>query len=603
MSTRMRSGPRQSPLWRLVPLIQAHARKFWGGMALIINGRFLEAGMPALLGIAVDSLNTAAPNLVWPAIGILVLMCARYLSFSFGRRFVRQVGVEVAFDLRQKLYWHLELQGPRFFAKYSTGDLMARAINDLQLIRMMVGMGSRLLLVLGSSGIIAFTVMMFLSSKLAIMLLPLMPVIAFFGWLIARRIFAQSTAVQEGFSELSAQVQENLNGIRTIQTHAQEAREIRRLEAKSSDYAGEFQKLMFFNSALTSTMFVMTGAATIIIVGYGGSLVMAGEVTIGTFTAFIFYLGMMLSPVKEAGVMVTLFQRAASASQRIYAILDHEPEIRDAEDAAPLDGVGGALTIKHLSYLHPEQEGAEGAWPALDDVTFNIDRGQTVAILGRVGSGKSTLLRLLVRLLDPPPGTIYLDGQDVRMLPLAQVRQEISFVPQDPFLFADRLGQNITYDNPERTVEEVWDAAEAADLGETIGTFPAQLETAVGERGVTLSGGQKQRTSLARGLIRGSPVLLLDDCFSAVDTETEDKILTRLRQLREGRTTLLVSHRVSTAQHADKIFMLDEGRIIEEGTHASLMAAGGPYAELARLQSRRDALKSDLDAQNVSGGA
>lgn len=572
-------------------------------MALIINGRFLEAGMPALLGIAVDSLNTNAPNLVWPAVGILVLMCARYLSFSFGRRFVRQVGVEVAFDLRQKLYWHLELQGPSFFAKYSTGDLMARAINDLQLIRMMVGMGSRLLLVLGSSGIIAFTVMMFLSSKLAIMLLPLMPVIAFFGWLIARKIFVQSTAVQEGFSELSAQVQENLNGIRTIQTHAQEAREIRRLEEKSSDYAGEFQKLMFFNSALTSTMFVMTGAATIIIVGYGGSLVMAGEVTIGTFTAFIFYLGMMLSPVKEAGVMVTLFQRAASASQRIHTILDHEPEIRDAEDAAPLDGVGGALTIKNLSYLHPEQEGAEGAWPALDDVTFNIERGQTVAILGRVGSGKSTLLRLLVRLLDPPPGTVYLDGQDVRMLPLSQVRQEISFVPQDPFLFADRLGQNITYDNPERTVDEVWDAAEAADLGETIGTFPAQLETAVGERGVTLSGGQKQRTSLARGLIRGSPVLLLDDCFSAVDTETEDKILTRLRQLREGRTTLLVSHRVSTAQHADKIFMLDEGRIVEEGTHASLMAAGGPYAELARLQSRRDALKSDLDAQNVSGGA
>jgi len=558
--------------------------------------------MPALLGIAIDSLNTNAPNLVWPAFGILVLMCARYLSFSFGRRFVRQVGVEVAFDLRQKLYWHLELQGPRFFAKYSTGDLMARAINDLQLIRMMVGMGTRLLLVLGSSGIIAFTVMMFLSSKLAIMLLPLLPVIAFSGWLIARKIFVQSTAVQEGFSELSAQVQENLNGIRTIQTHAQEAREIRLLEEKSSDYAGEFQKLMFFNSALTSTMFVMTGAATIIIVGYGGSLVMADEVTIGTFTAFIFYLGMMLSPVKEAGVMVTLFQRAASASQRIYAILDHEPEIQDAEDAAPLEGVGGALTIRHLSYLHPEQEGAEGSWPALDDVTFDIERGQTVAVLGRVGSGKSTLLRLLVRLLDPPPGTVYLDGQDVRMLPLSQVRQEISFVPQDPFLFADRLGQNITYDNPERTADEVWDAAKAADLGETIGTFPAQLETAVGERGVTLSGGQKQRTSLARGLIRGSPVLLLDDCFSAVDTETEDKILTRLRQLREGRTTLLVSHRVSTAQHADKIFMLDEGRIVEEGTHASLMAAGGHYAELARLQSRRDALKSDLDARNVSGG-
>ena len=320
---------RQGPLWRLVPLIHAHARKFWGGMILIINGRFLEAGMPLLLAIAVDSLNTDAPNLVWPALGILGLMCARYVSFSFGRRFVRQVGVEVAFDLRQKLYWHLQLQGPRFFAQYSTGDLMARAINDLQLIRMMIGLGSRLLLVLGASGIIAFGVMLTLSSKLALMLLPLLPFIAFFGWLIARKIFIQSTAVQEGFSDLSAQVQENLNGIRTIQTHAQEAREIDRLEKKSSDYAGEFQRLMFFNSALTSTMFVMTGAATIIIVGFGGSIVMAGELSIGTFTAFIFYLAMMLSPVKEAGVMVTLFQRAASASARIHAILDHEPEIRE----------------------------------------------------------------------------------------------------------------------------------------------------------------------------------------------------------------------------------------------------------------------------------
>ena len=597
-----RSSPR-SPLWRLVPLLRAHAFKFWGGLALIINGRFLEAGMPLLLGIAVDSLNVGNPNLTWPAIGILCLMAARYVSFSFGRRFVRQVGAEVAYDLRQKLYWHLELQGPRFFAKYSTGDLMARAINDLQLIRMMIGLGSRLLLVLGASGVIAFTVMLTLSSKLALMLLPLMPFIGFVGWLSARKIFVQSNAVQEGFSELSAQVQENLNGIRTIQTHSQETREISRLEEKSGAYAEEFQKLMFYNSALTSSMLVMTGAATLIIVGYGGSLVMNGEVSIGTFTAFIFFLGMMLSPVKEGGVMVTLFQRAASASSRIFAILDHEPEIRDAEEAAPLDGVGGTITINHLSYSHLEQaEQDDGSWPTLDNVSLTIERGQTVAILGRVGSGKSTLLRLLVRLLDPPPGTVYLDGKDVRMLPLAQVRQEISFVPQDPFLFADQLGQNISYDNPERSLADVWDAAETADLDETISRFPAQLETAVGERGVTLSGGQKQRTSLARGLIRGSPVLLLDDCFSAVDTETEEKILTQLRVLREGLTTVLVSHRVSTAQHADCIFVLDRGKITEQGDHATLMAQGGAYAQLARLQSRRDALKSDLDAQNVSTG-
>ena len=594
--------PPTHPLWRLLPLIQVHASKFWGGMSLIILGRLLEAGMPLLLGTAIDSLNRGVPNLLWPAVAILILMCARYTSFSFGRRFVRQVGVEVAFDLRQKLYWHLQLQGPRFFARFTTGDLMARAINDLQLIRMMIGLGSRLLFVLGASGIIAFGVMLTLSYKLSLMLLPLMPVIGFFGWLIARQIFVQSTLVQEGFSELSAQVQENLNGIRTIQTHSQEEREIARLEAKSGDYADTFLRLMFHNSALTSTMLVMTGAATLIIVGYGGSLVMSGEVTIGTFTAFLFYLGMMLSPVKEGGVMVTLFQRAASATERIYEILDHEPEIRDADDAAPLDAVGGEIMIKDLSYQHAGQKKTTQNWPALTNVSMTIKRGQTVAVLGRIGSGKSTLLRLLVRLLDPAPGTVYLDGRDIRMLPLSQVRQEIAFVPQDPFLFADELGQNITYDNPDRSNEEVWNAAKIADLGETINTFPSKLETEVGERGVTLSGGQKQRTSLARGLIRGAPVLLLDDCFSAVDTETEEKILSRLRSLRDGLTTVLVSHRVSTAQHADRIVMLDRGEIVESGTHAELMAAGGAYAELARLQSRRDALKSDLEAQNAVPG-
>lgn len=591
--------PPSHPLWRLLPLIQAHALKFWGGMMLIISGRFLEAGMPLLLGIAIDSLNRGEPNLTLPALAILALMVARYAAFNFGRRYVRQVGVEVAFDLRQKLYWHLQLQGPKFFARFTTGDLMARAINDLQLIRMMVGLGSRLLFVLGASGIIAFGVMLTLSVKLSLMLLPLMPIIGFFGWIIARQIFVQSTLVQEGFSELSAQVQENLNGIRTIQTHSQEAREIARLEAKSGDYADTFLRLMFHNSALTSTMLVMTGAATLIIVGYGGSLVMRGEVSIGTFTAFLFYLGMMLSPIKEGGVMVTLFQRAASATERIYEILDHEPEIKDTDDAAPLDTVGGEIMIKDLSYQHPGQTRLPQAAPALNNVSMMIERGQTIAILGRIGAGKSTLLRLLVRLLDPAPGTVYLDGRDIRNVPLAQLRQEIAFVPQDPFLFADELGQNITYDNPDRTHEDVWNAAKVADLGETINMFPSKLETEVGERGVTLSGGQKQRTSLARGLIRGTPVLLLDDCFSAVDTETEEKILSRLRELRKGLTTVLVSHRVSTAQHADRIIMLDQGAIVESGSHKELMAANGAYAELARLQSRREALRSDLEAQNV----
>lgn len=606
MESRARTLPTDStsgasPLWHLVPLIQRHKWRFWGGMSLINAGRLLEAFMPLYLKMGIDRIAAGDMRLALPALAILGLMVFRYWAFNLGRRYVREVGVDAAFDLRQRLYWHLELQGPRFFARYTTGDLMARAINDIMLIRQLIGMGTRLLFVLGFSGIIAFIFMFQQSPSLTLLLLPALPVFAVIGWVLAKKIFMQSTQVQEGFSSLSAQVQENLNGIRTIQTHAQDARETERFEAASDQYAGSYYKLMFLNSGLTSAMLVATGFTTLIVVGYGGMQVVEGAITLGTFTAFIFYLNMMLAPVKEGGVMVTLFQRGGSAAARIFEILDHEPEIGDAPDAAPLDEIGGSITLNHLSYVHPASSG-EGGWPALNDVSLEIRKGEMIALLGRVGSGKSTLLRLIVRLLDPPPGTVYLDGRDIRMLPLAQVRSQVALVPQDPFLFATHIAQNISYDNPDRATDEVWRAAESADLEATIRRFPDRLETMVGERGVTLSGGQKQRASLARGLIRETPVLLLDDCFSSVDTETEEFILSRLKTLRQGRTTVMVSHRVSTARHADRIVVLDEGRLAEIGTHKELIAKGGLYATLERQQGRREELVQTL-AENAGGEA
>jgi ATP-binding cassette subfamily B protein len=577
-------------------------------MFFICLGRVFEAFMPLLVRRTIDGLGVHNWDLLTPVLGILGLAVARYISVAYGRQLVRLTGVTVAYDLRERLYWHFELQGPRFFARFPTGDLMARAINDLNLVRQLISIGSRTLIVLGFSGLVAFAFMLFLSPRLTLWLLPVMPFIAGMGFYLSRRIYEQSTLVQEGFSSLSESVQENLNGIRTIQTHAQEDREVARFKAVSGAYADNYFRLMVMNAALNAWMVVFTGIAVTIIMGFGGFQVLHGQMSVGTFLAFMLYLGIAVAPIQQSGQIVSMFQRGSSGAARLFEVLDYEPEIRDAPDAKPLDKIGGDIKLQHLSYTYPRRASARDARgtdpnakatgsAALVDVSLDVKAGEMIAILGRVGSGKSTLLRSIVRLLDPPPGTVYLDGRDIRLLPIAQVRGQIALVPQDPFLFADELGRNIAYDNPMRGTDEIWQAAEAADLEDTIQRFPDHLHTLVGERGVTLSGGQKQRTSLARGLIRDTQVLLLDDCFSSVDTETEEHILGRLKELRAGRTTMLVSHRVSTARHADRIVVLEAGRIAEIGTHAQLMALAGIYANFARAQGRREELAQEFERE------
>jgi len=584
-------------LKRLLPYLSRYKVPFWGGMFGLVVARVFEAFIPLYLKDAIDSIAAGRPRLAMPALVILCLVTARFISIIASRRLIRRIGMMVAYDLRKRFYAHVQKHGPAFFARYPTGDLMARAINDIQLIRQLVGQGTRAVVVMVFCAAVGLFFMVRLSPSLTLLLLPPLPIITLVTYYFSKQIFARSMDVQQGFSELSEHVQENLNGIRTVQAQAQEDAEIDRFEKISRKYADNYVRLIRKNSMLSSLMPVLGAICQIIILGYGGSRVLAGEISVGAFAAFFWYLNMVLWPVRDAGNMLTLWQRGATGAQRLFEVLDEQPEIVDqpAADVPPL--LSGEIELRGLSYKYPYTDK-----PVLQDISLKIRAGETIAIFGRVGAGKSTLLKLFVRLLDPPPGTLFLDGYDIRSYPLAQVRDQIALVLQDPFLFAESLRTNVTYDKPDRPLERVWGAAEAADLRDTILTFPDQIETVVGERGVTLSGGQKQRLTLARGLIRNTPILILDDCFSSVDTETEERILRRFEKRNRNRTVILVSHRVSTIRNADRIVVLEGGRIAEIGSHEELISRGGLYAHIEQSQNQRGQLIERLRKNAAKSG-
>ena len=583
-------APLLKALLRLRVFVARYRGRLTGGIAAFALARVFEALIPLMLMIGIDRLKEGNPDVLAPALGIVAAVCARFVTVSFARMAVRRAGLLVAFDLRQRLYAHLQLMGPRFFGRYTIGDMMTRAVADIGLIQRLISHGTILSVILIFASVVGFTFMLSLSWQLTLLIFPPLPFIFLYAWKASRRMGLASRAVQERLSELGGHVQENLAGIRTIQAMAQEDNEIARFAGTNQRYAGAFRHQARLNSRMSAIMPTLAALCSVGILGYGGHLVLTERLTVGEFTAFFLYVNMVVQPFRVAGFVVNLFQRAAVASDRLFDVFDRAAEIEDAPDTAAPAHIVGDISVRHLHFAY---EGAPRK--ALADVNLDIPRGESITVMGRVGAGKTTLLKQLVRILDTPAGTVFIDGTDVRDYPLAQLRAQVAMVPQDPFLFGEPVRENLSYDDPARALDLVWQAAEAADFRETVEDMPEGMETVVGERGVTLSGGQKQRATLARGLIRHAPVLILDDCFSSVDTETEEHILSELRRLRRGKTTILVSHRVSTARHSDRIVILEDGAIAEVGTHDELLAAGGFYAELERIQ-REGADASDYAA-------
>ena len=514
------------------------------------------------------------------ALGIVCCVLMRFIVVIYARRGLRRVGFAVSYDLRQSLFSKVQQQGSEFFARMGVGDIMTRAIQDIALIQRLIAFGSFGIVIMVYAPFFAIIAMTYKSPSLTLLILPVLPIIFLYGWKMSGAMADSSLAMQEGLSALTTHTQENLSGIRTVQAQAQEQNEIKRFWVTNDQYATAFYDQARINSLMTAWMPWLASAAQLMIIIYGGNLVLENQLSVGDLIFFLACLNMLLQPIRMAGMLVTMVQRGAVATTRLFEIFDAKPEIIDNPSGLTPDIISGDFELKHLGYTYP---GASE--PALQDINLRIHRGESIGIVGRVGSGKSTLLKHFTRMLDSSDGQLLVDDIDVKSYPLRQIRRQIAQVLQDPFLFAEPLRNNISYDDPERTLELVWGSAESAALKETILEFPEQLDTLVGERGVTLSGGQKQRTTLARGFIRDAPVLILDDCFSSVDTETEEHILSRLKSLRDDRTTILVSHRVSTLRHSDRIIVMDEGSIAESGTHEELLALDGLYAELERLQT------------------
>lgn len=571
-----------------------HKWKYIIGILWLIGVDSLQLIVPKILGIYTDGVKNqtiTSKEMLLYGIALIAIAFFMFLFRYLWRMYVMGTARFLEYKLRSDLYSHFQKLSTNYYNHHKTGDLMAHATNDINAVRMAAGPG--IVMLVDTTVLLTASIIMMsqtISLKLTIVALLPLPFMAYltskFGSLIHDR-FRNS---QESFSRLTDKVQENFSGIRVVKSFVQEKEEIKKFTHANQDYVDKNMHLVKVQAVFHPIVQFISGLSLLIVLAYGGILVINREITLGDFVAFNSYLGLLTWPMMAIGWVMNILQRGAASMARLNEIFNTEPDIIDIPEKInpSLKTVNGDININNLNFTYPGS-----SYPALKNININLPQGKTLAIVGKTGSGKTTLVNLIVRLYDVRENMIKIDGHDIKEFPLEVLRQNIGYVPQDNFLFSTTIKENIAFGIDNYTDEDIEKAAESSQILDSIRDFPQQFDTVVGERGVSLSGGQKQRVSIARALIKNPSILILDDSLSAVDTKTEEAILKRLEEIMRDRTSIIIAHRISTIKEADEIIMLDEGEIIERGTHEELLEQHGSYYELYQKQLLEDMIAND----------
>ena len=583
-------GSEQSPgavafLW---PYLRRYRRGFVFGFGALAMKDLLGAALPLVIRSAIDGLTArAALETLFLWSGLLVGLSAIKGLFQYWMRVIL-IGIsrDIEFDLRNDLFARLMTLDGSFYRRTRTGDVLARATNDMNAVRMMLGPGIMYWFETSLTLVLAVAVMLWVDWPLTLVALAPAPLISIAVLYFGRRIHERFQSIQEQFSGISSRVQESFSGVRVVRAYVEEQHELRKFEQLNHEYIEENLRLAKISGLFNPLLQALVGISFLLVLWMGGTRLAAHKISIGSFVMFNTYMGILVWPMIAMGWVANLMERGKASLERVRAVLREEPRIAAPANSRALPNpVAGEIEFRDVTLQYGDRQ-------ALGGINLTIPAGSTVAIVGHTGSGKSTLAQLVPSLMDPQPGSVRLDGVDVKEFDPRELRSVIGYVPQETFLFSATLRENIAFGVASASNTEIARVVEIAGLRSDIEDFPNGLDTIVGERGITLSGGQKQRTAIARALLRDPRILILDDALASVDTATEERILTGLAEVMRGRTTILISHRVSTIQGADKIVVLEKAQIAAQGTHAELLARGGYYAELVEKQLLEEELES-----------